>query len=62
MPALIAAAGDVAGWHYVEFFAANVANDHTRRLTSAHAAYFSLGGQVRRLHGRNQLADAERLS
>ena len=31
MPALIAAAGDQAGWRYVEFFAANIANDHTRR-------------------------------
>ena len=31
MPALIAAAGDAAGWRYVEFFAANIENPHTRR-------------------------------
>src|ERR1700693_4679084 len=31
VPALIADAGDAAGWRYVEFFAANIANDHTRR-------------------------------
>jgi hypothetical protein len=34
MPLLIADAGDAAGWRYVEFFAANINNDHTRR---AHA-------------------------
>ena len=31
VPALIAAAGDQAGWRYVEFFTANIHNDHTRR-------------------------------
>ena len=32
VPALIlAAGGDQAGWHYVEFFTANINNDHTRR-------------------------------
>ena len=31
MPALIADAGDQAGWRYVEFFTANIRNDHTRR-------------------------------
>jgi integrase/recombinase XerC len=31
VPALVADAGDQAGWRYVEFFAANIANDHTRR-------------------------------
>jgi Phage integrase, N-terminal SAM-like domain len=31
VPALIVAAGDQAGWRYVEFFAANVRNPHTRR-------------------------------
>jgi site-specific recombinase XerD len=31
VPALIAAAGDAAGWRYVEFFAANIENPHTRR-------------------------------
>jgi hypothetical protein len=29
--ALIAAAGDAAGWRYVEFFTANIRNPHTRR-------------------------------
>ena len=32
VPALITdAGGDQAGWRYVEFFAANINNDHTRR-------------------------------
>jgi site-specific recombinase XerD len=31
VPALIAAAGDQAGWRYVEFFTANSHNAHTRR-------------------------------
>ena len=31
VPALIAAAGDAAGWRYIEFFTANIHNDHTRR-------------------------------
>ena len=31
LPALIAAAGEQAGWRYVEFFTANIRNPHTRR-------------------------------
>ena len=31
VPALIANLGDQANWRYVEFFAANINNDHTRR-------------------------------
>jgi site-specific recombinase XerD len=31
VPALIAHAGDAAGWRYVEFFTANIHNPHTRR-------------------------------
>jgi len=31
VPALIADAGDAAGWRFVEFFTANINNDHTRR-------------------------------
>src|SRR5271168_3232605 len=31
VPALIAALGEQANWRYVEFFAANINNDHTRR-------------------------------
>jgi site-specific recombinase XerD len=31
VPALIADAGNAAGWRYVEFFTANINNDHTRR-------------------------------
>jgi hypothetical protein len=40
VPALIADAGDAAGWRYVEFFAANIDNDNdnTRR------AYRHIGG------------------
>jgi site-specific recombinase XerD len=31
VPAVIAALGDQAGWRYVEFFTANIHNEHTRR-------------------------------
>jgi hypothetical protein len=31
VPALIGDLGDQAGWRYVEFFTANINNDHTRR-------------------------------
>jgi site-specific recombinase XerD len=31
VPALIADAGDAAGWRYIEFFTANIRNPHTRR-------------------------------
>jgi hypothetical protein len=31
VPALIVAAGDRAGWRYVDFFAANINNPNTRR-------------------------------
>jgi site-specific recombinase XerD len=31
IPALIADAGEAAGWRHVEFFTANINNDHTRR-------------------------------
>ena len=31
VPALVANLGDQAGWRYVEFFTANINNDHTRR-------------------------------
>jgi hypothetical protein len=31
VPALIADAGDLAGWRYVEFFTANIRNPNTRR-------------------------------
>jgi site-specific recombinase XerD len=31
VPALIAAAGEQAGWRFVEFFTANIRNPHTRR-------------------------------
>ena len=31
VPALIADAGEPAAWRFVEFFTANINNDHTRR-------------------------------
>jgi site-specific recombinase XerD len=31
VPSLIASAGDAAGWRFIDFFAANISNDHTRR-------------------------------
>jgi hypothetical protein len=31
VPALIAAAGDDAGWRYIDFFTSNIRNPNTRR-------------------------------
>jgi site-specific recombinase XerD len=42
VPALIADAGDQAGWRYVEFFTANINNPHTRRAYArARARFFA---------------------
>ena len=42
VPALIADAGDAAGWRYVEFFTANIRNPHTRRAyTRACGRFFA---------------------
>jgi hypothetical protein len=40
VPALIAAAGDGAGWRYVEFFTANIRNPNTRRAYARACARF----------------------
>jgi site-specific recombinase XerD len=40
VPALIAEAGEQAGWRYVEFFAANIRNPHTRRAYARACARF----------------------
>jgi site-specific recombinase XerD len=40
VPALIAALGDQANWRYVEFFTANINNDHTRRAYARACAGF----------------------
>lgn len=40
MPALVAAAGDQAGWRYVEFFTANIRNPHTRRAYARACSQF----------------------
>jgi site-specific recombinase XerD len=40
VPALIADAGDAAGWRYVEFFTANIRNPHTRRAYARACAKF----------------------
>jgi site-specific recombinase XerD len=40
VPALIAKAGDQAGWRYVEFFTANIRNPHTRRAYARACARF----------------------
>ena len=43
VPALIADLGDAAGWRYVEFFTANINNDHTRRAYArACSRFFAL--------------------
>src|SRR5580693_6051280 len=40
VPALIAAAGDAAGWRYVEYFTANIRNPNTRRAYARACARF----------------------
>ncbi|HEX3995470.1 MAG TPA: tyrosine-type recombinase/integrase, partial [Acetobacteraceae bacterium] len=40
VPALIAEAGDAAGWRYVEFFTANIRNPNTRRAYARACARF----------------------
>jgi site-specific recombinase XerD len=40
VPALIADAGEQAGWRYIEFFTANIRNPHTRRAYARACARF----------------------
>ena len=40
VPALIADAGEQAGWRYVEFFTANIRNPHTRRACALACSRF----------------------
>src|SRR6266849_5882856 len=49
VPALIADLGDQAGWRYVEFFAANINNDHTRRAYARACGRFFAWCESRRL-------------
>jgi hypothetical protein len=46
IPALIADAGDAAGWRYVEFFTANIRNPHTRRAYARACGSPTLGVEV----------------
>jgi len=49
VPALIANAGDQAGWRYVEFFTANIRNPNTRRAYARACATFFAWCEDRRL-------------
>jgi hypothetical protein len=49
VPALIAAAGDAAGWRYVEFFTANIRNPNTRRAYARACSRFFAWCDDRRL-------------
>jgi hypothetical protein len=40
IPTLIAAAGDAAGWRYIDFFTSNVRNPNTRRAYVRACAIF----------------------
>ena len=40
VPALIADAGDVAGWRYINFFTSNIRNPNTRRAYARACATF----------------------
>ena len=46
VPALIADLGDAANWRYVEFFTANINNDHTRRAYARACSRFSPGAKI----------------
>ena len=47
VPALITdAGGDQAGWRYVEFFTANIDNDHTRRAYARACSRFLPGAKI----------------
>ncbi len=46
LPALIAAAGEQAGWRYVEFFTANIRNPIRGAPTRAPAAGSSPGARI----------------
>jgi hypothetical protein len=46
VPALIADLGDAANWRYVEFFTANINNDHTREPMRAPATGFTPGAKI----------------
>ena len=49
VPALIADAGEQAGWRYVEFFTANIRNPHTRRAYARACARFFAWAEARGL-------------
>jgi hypothetical protein len=47
VPALITdAGGERAGWRYVEFFTANINNDHTRRAYAPACSRFFPGANI----------------
>src|SRR3954453_617938 len=48
VPALIADLGDAAGWRYIEFFTANINNDHTRRAYARACSRFFAWCEQRR--------------
>jgi site-specific recombinase XerD len=49
VPALIADCGNAAGWRYIEFFTANINNDHTRRAYARACSRFFAWCQQRNL-------------
>jgi site-specific recombinase XerD len=49
VPALIAELGDQANWRYVEFFTANINNDHTRRAYARACSRFFAWCEIRGL-------------
>jgi site-specific recombinase XerD len=49
VPSLIADAGDAAGWRFIEFFTANINNDHTRRAYARACSHFFGWGERRGL-------------
>jgi hypothetical protein len=53
VPALIVAAGEQAGWRYVEFFTGNIRNLNARRLTEKSFACAGSSKRFRPITPRN---------
>jgi len=56
LPAIIANAGDGAGWRFIEFFTANIRNPNTRRAYNRAVGDFFRWCDTRRVHALEQVS------
>ena len=61
VPALIAACGEQAAWRYVDFFAANIRNPHTRRAYARACARFFAWCEDRGLRWTRKFGQEDKL-